>query len=142
MNLNRLYIIFFICLIFFTAGAVPCQSQVILSLDTALDFAMDNSPDIRRTRLDLERNTELLNARRAALKSHFRLTLDPFSYSSDQTFNRFLSAWSSCSKSMIWAWTLTSRAVVGSSARSSAGRLARARASITRCRMPPLSSCG
>lgn len=95
MNRNMLYTILFIWLAQFLAGAVPCQGQLVLSLEKALDFAMDNSPDIRRTRLDLERSTELLNAQRAALKSNFRLTLDPFSYSSDRTFNRFLSAWSS-----------------------------------------------
>ena len=40
------------------------------------------------------------------------------------------------------AWTVTSSAVVGSSATSSAGRQATAIAIITRCRMPPESWCG
>ena len=43
---------------------------------------------------------------------------------------------------MIWAWIVTSRAVVGSSAMSSFGWQARAMAIITRWRMPPESSCG
>jgi hypothetical protein len=44
----------------------------------------------------------------------------------------------SCFRSwMIWAWTVTSSAVVGSSAISSAGSLARPIAIIARCRMPP-----
>ena len=38
---------------------------------------------------------------------------------------------------MICAWTVTSSAVVGSSAISSAGPLISAMAIITRCRMPP-----
>ncbi len=43
---------------------------------------------------------------------------------------------------MICAWTVTSRAVVGSSAMSSAGLLISAMAIITRWRMPPDSWWG
>ncbi len=45
-------------------------------------------------------------------------------------------------KSRIWAWIVTSRAVVGSSAMISLGPQARAMAIITRWRMPPLIWCG
>ncbi len=44
--------------------------------------------------------------------------------------------------SMSWAWTVASRAVVGSSAISSFGRRARAMAIMARWRMPPESSWG
>ena len=44
--------------------------------------------------------------------------------------------------SRIWSWTVTSSAVVGSSAISSFGPQASAIAIITRCRSPPESSCG
>jgi len=43
---------------------------------------------------------------------------------------------------MIWAWTVTSSAVVGSSAMITSGSLAIAIAITTRWRMPPESSCG
>ncbi len=43
---------------------------------------------------------------------------------------------------MICAWTVTSSAVVGSSAMSSFGSQDSAIPIITRCRMPPDSSCG
>ena len=46
------------------------------------------------------------------------------------------------SKSMIWDWTVTSNAVVGSSAIRMSGRLAMAIAIITLCRWPPESWCG
>ena len=49
---------------------------------------------------------------------------------------------SSCISSRIWAWMVTSRAVVGSSAMSSLGSQARAMAIITRWRIPPESSWG
>jgi hypothetical protein len=46
------------------------------------------------------------------------------------------------SKSRIWPRSVTSSAVVGSSASSSAGSLARAMAIMARWRWPPLSWCG
>ncbi len=46
------------------------------------------------------------------------------------------------STAITWAWTETSSAVVGSSAITSSGSAARARAMTTRWRMPPENSCG
>ncbi len=46
------------------------------------------------------------------------------------------------SSSRIWAWVITSSAVIGSSATISDGRQARAMAISTRWRIPPDSSCG
>ena len=51
-------------------------------------------------------------------------------------------AWISSISSRICAWTVTSRAVVGSSAIRSAGRQASAMAIIARWRMPPESRWG
>ena len=59
--------------------------------------------------------------------------------------NRIAAPISSCStfiRCSICAWIVTSSAVVGSSAISSAGLHASAIAIITRWRMPPESSCG
>ncbi len=53
-----------------------------------------------------------------------------------------VSCWTSCSTSMTWACTVTSSAVVGSSAISSFGSLAIAMAIIARWRIPPENSCG
>ena len=55
---------------------------------------------------------------------------------------RSIDSRSDCSSSMICAWIVTSRAVVGSSAMTSAGRHARAMAIITRCSWPPDRLCG
>ena len=46
------------------------------------------------------------------------------------------------STSSTWLWTITSSAVVGSSAITRSGRQASAIAIITRCRWPPLSWWG
>ena len=51
-------------------------------------------------------------------------------------------AWISCISSRIWAWMVTSSAVVGSSAMRMSGPQASAMAIIARCRMPPENSCG
>lgn len=67
--------------------------QAQFTLDNAVKLAMENSPDIQRTKLDLQRNQELLNAQKAATKSHFSLNLNPFSYQNDLSFNRQLNAW-------------------------------------------------
>ncbi len=53
-----------------------------------------------------------------------------------------VSAWRVRMRSRIWAWMVTSSAVVGSSAMSSSGSQASAMAIITRCAMPPDISCG
>ena len=59
--------------------------------------------------------------------------------------NRMAVPWSSrISRSSFstWAWTVTSSAVVGSSAISSSGSSARPIAIIARCCMPPENWCG
>ena len=53
-----------------------------------------------------------------------------------------VSARASASTSRIWAWTVTSSAVVGSSAMITFGSFAIAIAMTTRCRIPPENSCG
>ncbi|MCE5271926.1 TolC family protein [bacterium] len=73
----------------------PGRAATTLTLDTALETAFGNSPDILSTKLDLERSSELLRAQQAALKSQFSLTLNPITYSRDKTFNPMFSVWSS-----------------------------------------------
>ena len=76
------------------AVAIPVEAQMAITLNDAMEIAGDNSPDIKRTKLDLERSSQMLAAQKAQLKSQFSLRLNPFNYSSDRTFNDFLSAWS------------------------------------------------
>ncbi len=70
------------------------SAQKLLSYSDAMDIALNNSPDILSTKLDLERSTETLKARQAQLKSNFSLTLNPFNISKEETFNRMFSTWS------------------------------------------------
>lgn len=72
---------------------VSANAQQILTLENALDIARTNSPDIRRTLLNLERSEQSLKAQNAALKSQFSLSLTPFSYSKNRTFDNLNSIW-------------------------------------------------
>lgn len=82
-------------LLFF--GLFLCEqyslSAEVLTMERALEIAMSNSPDIKQTELSLEQSQEFLNAQKASLKSNFSLRFNPFSYSSDRTFDDFFSTW-------------------------------------------------
>ena len=67
--------------------------QQLLNLERALDIASQNSPDIRRSLLNLERSQESLNAQKAALKSQFSLSLNPIEYSRTRSFDDYYSSW-------------------------------------------------
>jgi len=66
-----------------------------LTLEQALNIAESNSPSMKKTRLNLIRSQENLNAQNAALKSNFSLTLNPFYYSQNREFNDLISKWNS-----------------------------------------------
>lgn len=67
--------------------------QQLLDLERALGIASQNSPDIRRSLLNLERSQESLNAQKAALKSQFSLSLNPVEYSRTRSFDDYYSSW-------------------------------------------------
>ncbi|MEN8122792.1 MAG: TolC family protein, partial [Bacteroidota bacterium] len=65
----------------------------VLTLDDAMNIAMENSPDIQKSRLNMERNKENLNAQLAALKSRFSLDFTPIRYSVQEVYNEYFSEW-------------------------------------------------
>lgn len=71
-----------------TAGA-----QEVVTLEEALTIAFENSPDIQKSRLNMERNKELLDAQLAGLKSKFSLELTPFYYSNREEYFDYSSEW-------------------------------------------------
>jgi outer membrane protein TolC len=71
------------------------SAQKGLTLDEAMNIAESNSPTMKKTRLDLIRNQENLNAQNASLKSNFSLTINPISYNHTRTFNDLISQWNS-----------------------------------------------
>jgi len=80
-----------ICFIFCIISSA--QAQTILTLDQALEIAMEKSPEIRQAKLSLERSQQNLNAEKARLKSHFSLNLTPFSFTRERTFDQRFSDW-------------------------------------------------
>lgn len=83
-----------IFLTFLVAGlSFTTYSQHKMTLEEALEIAFENSPDIMRSRLNMEQNKELLNAQLAALKSRFSLDITPFTYSNQDSYDELRSAW-------------------------------------------------
>jgi outer membrane protein len=80
-----------ICAVLFIVYNIPCNSQQGLTLEQALTTAEVNSPSMKKTRLNLIRSQENLNAQNAALKSQFALTLNPVSYTQSREFNNLIS---------------------------------------------------
>lgn len=76
-----------------SVGCFTAFSQQTVTLEEALDIAFKNSPDIQRSRLNIERNKELLNAQLASLKSKFALDVTPFSYSKRDIYDDQFSTW-------------------------------------------------
>ena len=70
-------------------------SQEGLTLEQSLNVAELNSPSMQKTRLNLIRNEENLNAQNASLKSQFSLTLNPLEYTQTRDFNELISQWNS-----------------------------------------------
>ncbi len=69
------------------------QGQMVLTLKDAMNTALENSPDIKQSRLTMEQNREYLNAQLAMLKSHFSLNITPIRYSNSETYDEYYSQW-------------------------------------------------
>lgn len=80
-------------IVIFLAATASTFAQQGLTLVTAMDIAEENSPTLKRSRLGLMRSQENLNAQRAALKSNFSLSINPFAYSNSREFLDFASEW-------------------------------------------------
>lgn len=81
-----------LCLLILVS-AFKASSQQGLTLDQSLAIAAENSPSMQKTKLNLIRSQENLNAQNAALKSNFSLTLNPISYTRNREFNDLISEW-------------------------------------------------
>ncbi len=68
-------------------------SQRVLTLEESMDIAIKNSPSIQKSRLNMDKNREYLNAQLASLKSNFFLDITPVSYSREQSYDNRFSQW-------------------------------------------------
>ena len=69
------------------------NAQAILSLEDAMNIALENSPDIKQSRISMEQNREYLNAQLAMLKSHFSLNVTPIEYYNTKEYDDFAQKW-------------------------------------------------
>lgn len=86
------YVLLLLILIF---GIQYSSAQKGITLVEAMTIAESNSPSIKKSRLNLVRSRENLNAQNAALRSNFSLSVNPISYSQNRTFNDLISKWNS-----------------------------------------------
>jgi len=68
-------------------------AQKVLTLPMAMEIAERGSPSIQQALLNIEQTQFSLKAERASLKSQFSLTLDPFNFSNNRTFDNQFSQW-------------------------------------------------
>lgn len=95
------------------------SAQKGLTLEQALSVAESNSPTMKKTRLNLIRNQENLNAQNAALKSNFSLSINPISYNQSRTFNDLISKWNSTKTTESFGLFTVSQPIVFTDARIS-----------------------
>lgn len=69
------------------------DAQTTLTIEKALDIATQNSPNLKKSFMNLERSQQNLIAQKAALKSRFSLNLNPVSYSKNRKFEDRISQW-------------------------------------------------
>jgi len=69
------------------------RAQMVLTLGDALALAMEKSPRIKHSKLNLERSEASLTAANARLKSKFSLAVTPIEYTNYTRFNDLFSAW-------------------------------------------------
>lgn len=112
---NTLIITLFLLFICSFSG----NSQQGLTLEQALNVAELNSPTMKKTRLNLVRSQENLNAQNAALKSSFSLTLNPIGYTQNREFNDLISKWNSRSTTESYGNFTVSQPIVLTDARVS-----------------------
>ncbi len=112
---NTLIFTLFLLFICSSAGI----SQQGLTLEQALNVAELNSPTMKKTRLNLIRSQENLNAQNASLKSNFSLTLNPLGYTQNREFNDLISKWNSRSTTESYGNFTVSQPIVLTDARVS-----------------------
>lgn len=83
----------FLAGLLFILNALSAFTQNGLTLEQSLKVAEENSPSMKRTRLNLIRSQENLNAQNAALKSNFSLSVNPLEYRQDRAFNDLIAEW-------------------------------------------------
>ncbi|MBK7629016.1 MAG: TolC family protein [Bacteroidales bacterium] len=115
-RMNKTIVGTMLLIFFFSYSGI---SQQGLTLEQALNVAELNSPTMKKTRLNLIRSQENLNAQNASLKSNFSLTLNPIGYTQNREFNDLISKWNSRSTTESYGNFTVSQPIVLTDARVS-----------------------
>lgn len=93
--------------------AVPSglRAQQLLTLETALEIAAENSPEIRRLELNVERSRQNLAAQNAAMKSRFSLSINPFDYRHDRQYNDLFTTWNTSERTQSYGTFMISQPI-------------------------------
>lgn len=75
------------------AQPLASDEERILTLDQSMEIAGQNSPAIQKSRYNMEKNREYLNAQVASLKSRFFLDVSPVTFSREQRYDERFSEW-------------------------------------------------
>lgn len=81
------------CLTALLICSISGYPQMKMTLEDALEYSIDHSPELQEALINLERYKLSLEAQRASLKSKFALTLNPFTYSNSRSFDNRFSEW-------------------------------------------------
>jgi outer membrane protein len=119
INIVRIRKKSFIIILMLFACIIGVNAQTGLTLEQALSIAEANSPTIKKTRLNLIRSQENLNAQNAALKSNFSLTVNPISYNQSRNFNDLISKWNTTTTTTSYGVFTVSQPIVLTDARIS-----------------------
>ncbi|WP_321295218.1 TolC family protein [Marinifilum fragile] len=93
MIINKLTLKTFALTGFLFIGSFYASAQKELTLEEALLIAFDNSPDIKKSRINMQQNKERLNAQLASLRSRFSFDVTPISYKKTESYNEYFSTW-------------------------------------------------
>ncbi len=72
---------------------ITTDTVTVLTLDQAMEIAGENSSSIQKSKLNMDKNKELLKAQLASLKSRFFLDVTPVSFSREQSYDQRFSQW-------------------------------------------------
>ena len=69
------------------------KAQIVLTMEQALEYSAEHNPELKNSRMSMERYEQNLIAQKASLKSRFSLNLQPLSYSQSRQFDSRYSDW-------------------------------------------------
>ena len=90
---TKLSLVLAICIGAVFLSPTRAKAQKEITLEESLLIAFENSPDIKKSRINMMQNKEQLNAQLASLRSRFSFDVTPLSYSKTESYEEYFSKW-------------------------------------------------